>query len=69
MNSDPEYDIDVPDDASEADVLEQHLASSDEDETTDERTGGSGDVPAEADPADVGEQRRPVGGQDDDEYR
>ena len=67
MNSDSDYEndvLDLPDDAPEADVLEQYQSTElDEDEDT------SAEVPAEADPADVEEQRRSVGGTDEDDYR
>lgn len=59
----PGYDDSVPDDAPEADVLEQRKSSTVVDDTAD-----SG-VPAEADPADVDEQRREVGEDDEDAYR
>ena len=55
----------LPDEASEADVLEQRLAST----VVDDQAEDSG-VPDEADPADVEEQRREVGDDEDDEdYR
>jgi hypothetical protein len=66
MTSEPDYEgpgVDsVPDDAPEADVLEQRQSSAGE---------GSDDsgVPNEADPADVDEQRREVGDPDEDDYR
>ncbi len=67
MTSEPDYEgpgLDsLPDDAPEADVLEQRQGSA-----ADSRAGDSG-VPIEADPADVDEQRREVGDADEDEYR
>jgi len=54
----------VPDDAPEADVLEQRQVST----VVDDRSEGD-DVPSEADPADVEEQRREVGDPDEDDYR
>jgi hypothetical protein len=54
----------VPDDAPEADVLEQRQGST----VVDDRQGDDG-LPIEADPADVGEQRREVGDDDEDDYR
>ena len=69
MTSDPDYEtplaVDVPDDAPEADVLEQYQTPSGLDEGEEEPA----EVPIEADPADVEEQRRSVGGTDDDDYR
>jgi hypothetical protein len=59
--TDNEY---VPDDAPEADVLEQRQRST----VVDDRSDESG-VPSEADPADVEEQRREVGDPDEDDYR
>jgi len=59
----PAYD-DVPDDAPEADVLEQRQSST----VVDDHTEESG-VPIEADPADVEEQRREVEDDDEDAYR
>lgn len=69
MTSETEYedtgDQDVPDDAPEADVLEQRLTST----VVDDRPEDD-ELPNEADPADVEEQRRPVGGpEEDDDYR
>jgi hypothetical protein len=55
----------LPAEASEADVLEQRLAST----AVDERPADSDGLPAEADPADVEEQRREVGDDDEDAYR
>jgi hypothetical protein len=52
----------VPDDAPEADVLEQRQTSI---RDQDEDSG----VPIEADPADVDDQRRDVGDPDEDDYR
>ena len=57
------YDT-VPDDAPEADVLEQRQGST----VVDDRAGDDV-LPTEADPADVGEQRREVGDDDEDDYR
>jgi hypothetical protein len=57
-------DDNLPDDAPEADVLEQRLAST----VVDDRDEESG-LPQEADPADVEEQRREVGDSDEDDYR
>jgi hypothetical protein len=54
----------VPDDAPEADVLEQRLSPT----AVDNRPEDSG-VPIEADPADVDEQRREVPDADEDDYR
>ncbi|MEU4604384.1 hypothetical protein AB0F43_15490 [Kribbella sp. NPDC023972] len=54
----------VPDDAPEADVLEQRQSSTVVDDETEE-TG----VPIEADPADVDDQRREIGDADEDDYR
>jgi hypothetical protein len=54
----------VPDEAPEADVLEQRQSSTVLDDETEE-TG----VPIEADPADVDDQRREVGDLDEDDYR
>jgi len=51
----------VPDDAPEADVIEQRQTMDDGPAET--------EVPAEADPADVGEQRREVGDSGEDDYR
>jgi hypothetical protein len=66
MTSEPDYegpDVDsVPDDAPEADVLEQRQSS-----VRDQ--GDDSGVPIEADPADVDEQRREVGDTDEDDYR
>ncbi|MGW1343682.1 hypothetical protein ACWCOV_21720 [Kribbella sp. NPDC002412] len=54
----------VPDDAPEADVLEQQQSST----VVDDHSGESG-TPIEADPADVDEQRREIGDVDEDDYR
>jgi hypothetical protein len=59
----PAYDT-VPDDAPEADVLEQRQSSTVVDDLSDEDG-----VPAEADPADVEEQRRDLGDTEEDDYR
>lgn len=68
MTSETDYEgpgfDNVPDDASEADVLEQRQSST----VVDDRSGESG-VPIEADPADVDEQRREIGDEDEDDYR
>ena len=57
---DPDVDIEAP----EADVAEQHTAA-----TRDEpRDGAPAEIPLDADPADVSEQEREVG-YDDDDYR
>jgi len=71
MSSETDYEgpgdsQDLPDDAPEADVLEQRLAYTQVgDRPVDEP------LPDEADPADVEEQRRPVGDADEgeDDYR
>ena len=55
----------VPGDAPEADVLEQYQSSAGLD--AEEEPAGS--LPAEADAADVEEQRRPVGDGGEDDYR
>jgi hypothetical protein len=69
MTSDPYEPLDRPilstdrrDDAPEADVLEQLLDPLDDEPVEDF------DVPSEADPADVAEQHR-IAGEDDDDYR
>ena len=54
----------LPTEASEADVLEQRLASTVVDDRPEESR-----LPNEADPADVEEQRREVGDADEDDYR
>ncbi|TDD15464.1 hypothetical protein E1218_31410 [Kribbella turkmenica] len=68
MTSEPDYEgpgfDSVPDDAPEADVLEQRQSQT----VTDRRPDDSG-VPIEADPADVDDQRREVGDEDEDDYR
>jgi hypothetical protein len=68
MTSDPD-DLDpaleVPDDAPEADVLEQYQPPA----GLDELIPDDAELPTEADPADVEEQRREVGESDDDDYR
>ncbi|WP_020385745.1 hypothetical protein [Kribbella catacumbae] len=63
----PDLGTDRPDDAPEADVLDQRLppAGSDAD---DEREDDY-EVPADADPADVAEQHRSAGEMDDGDYR
>lgn len=68
MHSESEYQkdvLDVPDDAPEADVLEQFQSSAGQEDDGDD----TADVPVEANPADVGDQRRSVGGSDEDDYR
>ena len=68
MTSEPDYEgpgfDGVPDDAPEADVLEQRQASTVVDDRPEESA-----VPIEADPADVDDQRREVGDPDEDDYR
>ncbi|GAA1588942.1 MULTISPECIES: hypothetical protein [Kribbella] len=69
MTSETDYegpgDGNLPDDAPEADVLEQRTGSA----VTDDETG-DGDLPNEADPADVEEQRHDVSDAgDEDDYR
>ncbi|MFF0264263.1 hypothetical protein [Kribbella sp. NPDC004536] len=55
----------LPDDAPEADVLEQRQASTVVDDRTEDEA-----LPDDADPADVEEQRRAVDGSDDEDgYR
>ncbi|MEU4289661.1 hypothetical protein AB0E63_15665 [Kribbella sp. NPDC026596] len=54
----------VPDDAPEADVLDQRQSST----VVDDRPEDSG-VLLEADPADVEEQRREIGDSGEDDYR
>jgi hypothetical protein len=54
----------VPDEAPEADVLEQRQRST----VVDDRSEQD-DVPVEADPADVEDQRRSIGDDDEDDYR
>jgi hypothetical protein len=58
--------VELPDEAAESDVVDQHLPPTGYDPEPDDE---STDVPLEADPADVGEQRRSVGGSDEDDYR
>jgi hypothetical protein len=68
MTSDPDNldtTLEVPDDAPEADVLEQYQPEAGLAELIDE----DDEPPAEADPADVKEQRRELGGTDEDDYR
>jgi hypothetical protein len=55
----------LPDEAPEADVLEQHLSPTGYDPEAEEPF----EVPIEADPADVDEQHRPVGETEGDDYR
>ncbi|ADB34371.1 hypothetical protein Kfla_5358 [Kribbella flavida DSM 17836] len=57
--------VEVPDEAPEADVLEQYQSSS----GLEERDEPTGDVPVEANPADVDEQRRSLGEGGEDDYR
>jgi hypothetical protein len=61
----PDLGDELPDEAPEADVLEQHLPPTGDDPEAEERY----DVPIEADPADVDEQHRPVGETEGDDYR
>lgn len=70
MTSDPQetvVDLDaaLPDEAPEADVLDQHQSPVGHDT----RDLGSTDLPIEADPADVQEQRRAVDDAGEDDYR
>ncbi|TDU91626.1 hypothetical protein EV138_5237 [Kribbella voronezhensis] len=68
MVSDPDVPdsiVEVPAEAPEADVLEQYQPSAGLEEVIDTHP----DLPDEADPADVDEQRRTVGEADDDDYR
>ncbi|WP_350273942.1 hypothetical protein [Kribbella sp. HUAS MG21] len=68
MTSETDYegpgDEGLPDDAPEADALEQRRTST----VVDGRPEDSG-RPDEADPADVAEQRREVPDTDEDDYR
>lgn len=68
MTSETDYegpsDENVPDDAPEADVLEQRQAST----VVGDRPEETG-LPNEADSADVEEQRHEVGDPDEDDYR
>ena len=68
MTSEPDYEGpaagSVPDDAPEADVLEQRQST----RVVDGRPDDAG-VPIEADPADVDDQRREVPDADEDDYR
>jgi hypothetical protein len=68
MTSETDYegpgDDHVPDDAPEADVLEQRQGST----VVDDRSEGDG-VPIEADPADVEDQRREISDENEDDYR
>jgi hypothetical protein len=57
--------VEVPDDAPEADVLEQYQPPAGLDELID----ADDEPPTEADPADVQEQRRTIGETDEDDYR
>ena len=61
----PDLGDELPEEAPEADVLEQHLAPTGYDSETEEPF----EVPIEADPADVDEQHRPVGETEEDDYR
>ncbi|GAA1601734.1 hypothetical protein GCM10009789_64930 [Kribbella sancticallisti] len=68
MTSNSDYEspaVEVPDEAPEADVLEQYQMPSGLEQQQDEVT----EPPVEADPADVDEQRRSIGEADDDDYR
>jgi hypothetical protein len=68
MASDPDVGdsaVEVPAEAPEADVLEQYQPSAGLEEVIDSRD----DLPDEANPADVDEQRRTVGEADEDDYR
>jgi len=61
----PDLGTDRPDDAPEADVLDQRLPP-----TGYESEPADGyEVPSEADPADVADQNRSAGETDDDDYR
>ncbi|WP_433008082.1 hypothetical protein [Kribbella sp. CA-294648] len=71
MTSDPYEPLDRPildterrDDAPEADVLEQLLGPLDDQDAVEDF-----EVPAEADPADVADQHRLAGEDDDGDYR
>jgi hypothetical protein len=57
---DDEVDLEAP----EADVVEQHTSTRDEDEPA-----RGGDLPLEANDADAAEQGLDVPGDDEDEYR
>jgi hypothetical protein len=61
----PDLEEDLPDEAPEADVLEQHLPPTGYDPEAEERF----EVPIEADPADVDEQHRSVEETEGDDYR
>ncbi len=68
MSSDPDVPdsvVEVPDDAPEADVLEQYQPAAGLEELIDTEA----DLPDEADPADVDEQHRTVGEAGEDDYR
>jgi hypothetical protein len=68
MISDPDdldTRVEVPDDTPEADVLEQYQPPAGLNELIDD----DDELPAEADAADVGEQRRDIGEADEDDYR
>lgn len=70
MTSDPQetvVDLDEPlaDETPEADAVEQHQSPVGHDT----RDVGSTDLPIEADPADVQEQRRSVDDAGEDDYR
>jgi len=68
MSSDPDVPdsiVEVPADAPEADVLEQYQPAAGLEEVIDTEA----DLPDEADPADVDEQRRTVGEAGEDDYR
>ncbi|MDX2969433.1 hypothetical protein PWY87_14575 [Kribbella solani] len=68
MTNETEYeglgDENLPDDAAEADALEQRLTST----VVDDRTEDSA-LPTEADPADVEDQRHEITQSEDDDYR
>ncbi|NIK57287.1 hypothetical protein [Kribbella shirazensis] len=68
MTSETDYegpgDEELPDEAPEADALEQRMTSTVVDDRTEDSAG-----PGEADPADVADQRREVGDTDEDDYR
>jgi hypothetical protein len=61
----PGLDADHPDEAPEADVLEQRLPPTGYESDPPEDY----DLPAEADPADVADQRRSDGEPDESDYR
>jgi hypothetical protein len=68
MTSEPDgldTSVEVPDDAPEADVLEQYQPPAGLNELIDT----DDEPPTEADPADVQEQRRTIDEADEDDYR